>query len=488
VSMDKASNSTEKLKSFFREMVVYKSPTRSKEFSSLSIPSYLRDWLVMRFSDSDGNLDMDEVHDYAKRRIPARDEWEGLKGRMRFGGESVRFLAKLRVEIDVRTGEGLFTLPDFGFPSRKYEAVIDRSVVKKKQEELLQASETWGVIELEWRMEEMVGRPEEGRIVLMDFSPFQPYKVDLDYYQIARSKFSLEEWIDQLLMAVDYSPEGFLTQREKLSLLARLLPFVEKRLNTIELAPKGTGKSYMLSQLSKHGWLVSGGSISRARLFYDLARRTPGLVSRYDYVALDEIQSVTFADEEEVRGALKGYMENPSGEYRIGDYRGIGNAGIVLLGNIDVDSMNERTNMFSELPTAFQESALIDRFHGFVRGWYIPRMKENLKAKGWGLNTEYFSEILHDLRDDIRYRAYVDNALVVPRGADTRDTEAIKRLSTAWLKLLFPHAVCDDAMDAADFRQYCLDPAIDMRRVIRRQLHIMDSEYTDSLPEISCRE
>jgi ATP-dependent Lon protease len=199
---------------------------------------------------------------------------------------------------------------------------------------------------------------------------------------------------------------------------------------------------------------------------------------------LDEIQSISFPDEEEVRGALKGYLE--SGEYRVGDYRGVGDAGFVLLGNITEDSMDEDINMFRELPSAFQESALIDRFHGFIRGWDIPRMKENMKAEGWGLNVEYFSEILHTIRGDIRYRGIIDELLRVPKGADTRDTEAIKRLATGFLKLLFPHSLIAEEVNIIEFEEYCLKPAMSMRSIIRKQLHIMDSEYSEGIPEVRC--
>jgi ATP-dependent Lon protease len=464
-------------------MTVYKSARRSRQFAALSLPSYLRDWLVMRFADSAGQMDMDEVYAFIRKTIPRREDWEALKSRMVNGGQAVRFLAKVQVEIDVRSGEGLFSLPDFGFPRRRYEAIIESRLVRERRDDLLRSSETWGVIDLEWRVERLGSSQEEGHIVMVDFSPFRPYRIELGFYQQARAEFTLEEWSDQLLMAIDYNPAGFESQREKLTMLARLLPFVEKRLNLIELAPKGTGKSYVFQQLSKYGWLVSGGSIGRPRLFYNVASKTPGLVSRYDYVALDEIQSIIFQDEEEVRGALKGYME--SGEYRIGDYRGVGEAAIVLLGNIDIESMDVELGMLDELPQSFRESALIDRFHGFIKGWDIPRMRENLKAEGWGLNTEYISEILHALRDDVRYRAVVDTLLKVPKGADTRDTEAIKRLCTAWVKLLFPQAISADKLDVELFRRYCLEPSQEMRGVIRKQLHRMDSEYGEELPEIS---
>lgn len=474
----------DKLKSNFQEMVVYKHPTQNKFFASLSIPSYLRDWLVMRFAGNDGKVNMDEVSEYVKKSIPGEKDWEILKSNMIKGGERVRFLAKIRVELDVKTGEGLFSLPDLGFPSRKSEAIVQDRVLRQNKEDLLSSDETWGVIECEWNPIGLSGKDKDGAIYLCDFRPFKPYRVDLDFFKEMRTEFSLEEWLDVLLLAVDYNPVGFLDIKQKLTLLSRLLPFVEKRINMVELAPKGTGKSYLLSQISKYGWLVSGGSISRARLFYDISRKSRGLVSRYDYVAFDEVQTISFPDINEVRGALKGYLE--TGEYRVGDHRDTGEAGLILMGNISDDRMNENKNMFTELPLAFQESALIDRFHGFIKGWDIPRMRENMKAEGWALNVEYFSEIMHALREEIIYRAIIDELLDVPSGSDTRDTEAIKRICTGFLKLFFPNVKSAQDVNIEEFSKYCLKPAKQMRGIIKRQLHIMDNEYRDSVPDIKC--
>ena len=149
-----------------------------------------------------------------------------------------------------------------------------------------------------------------------------------------------------------------------------------------------------------------------AKMFYDMNKKTHGLVAHYDYIALDEIQSINFNDVLEMRGALKGYLE--SGDYRVVD-------------------------MFSDLPEIFQDSALLDRFRGFIKGWMIPKMNENLKANSWALNTEYFGEISHSLRDELCYRAVVDQILDVPKNVATRDIETIKRICTGFLKLLFPH-------------------------------------------------
>ena len=214
--------------------------------------------------------------------------------------------------------------------------------------------------------------------------------------------------------------------------------------------------------------------MSRAKMFYDIARRTEGLVYGHDYVALDEVQTINFTDVDEMRGALKGYMEN--GKYTVGNHEGAADSGIILLGNIPVASMNEYVNMFGDLPPVFHESALIDRFHGFLKGWDLPRMNDDLKICGWALNSEYFSSIMHALRDDPSYHAVVDMRVGVPEKSDTRDTEAIKRICTAYLKLLFPHVQHPEDISAKDLHTYCLKPAIEMRSIIKIQLGILDPD------------
>ncbi len=270
-------------------------------------------------------------------------------------------------------------------------------------------------------------------------------------------------------------------------MLTRLLPFVEKRLNLIELAPKGTGKSYLFGRVSKFGWLSSGGVMSRAKMFYDISKRTQGLVCNHDFIALDEVQTITFADVDEMRAALKGYME--SGVFTVGNYEGVADAGIILLGNIKKENMDEYLDMFADLPKEFHESALLDRFHGFIKGWDIPRMHDDLKMTGWALNSEYLCTILHMLRSDVSYRSIVDRLIEVPEKADTRDTEAVKRLSTAFLKLLFPNVEKESDIRATDFNRYCLKPAVRMRATIIKQLGIIDSEFKGkNMPNFTIKE
>lgn len=473
----------EKLRQYYGDMLVFKSSANSKFFSALSLPAFMRDWLVMRFSNDDGVIDKQEVSNYVKRVIPNKEQWNEYLVDLLHNNQTARFLSKIKIDFDAKTKSSLFSLPEFGVPQKKGEAIVDWDVIETNREYLLSPTEVWGIIEI------VMEEENRGSIFkLVDFQPFCPYTIDLDYYIEARKYFTIDEWIDVLISAIDYNPKGYVSQTQKMTMLSRLLPFVEKRVNLIELAPKETGKSYVFAQLSKYGWLVSGGSISRAKMFYDISKKTPGLVSRYDYVAFDEIQSIKFTDAMEMQGALKGYLE--SGEYRVGDTRGIGDAGLVLLGNIDSGLMDVNQNMFQDLPDIFHESALLDRFHGFIKGWNMPKMKESLKANGWALNTEYFGEIMHILREELAYRAVVDQLLQLPKNSATRDTEAIKRICTGYLKLLFPDATDVSKVDVALFETYCLKPALEMRGVIKTQLGIIDrGEFGGSvIPDITIKE
>ena len=151
--------------------------------------------------------------------------------------------------------------------------------------------------------------------------------------------------------------------------------------------------------------------------------------------------------------------------------------------------MDEYKNMMVELPKPFRQSQFLDRIHGFIKGWELPRMDDDLKAKGWALNSEYFSSIMHELREDPTYRAIVDELVVMPEKADTRDSEAIRRLSTAYLKLLFPHVRQPRDISKREFEMYCLRPAMNMRSIIRTQMGIVDEGLRGSdLPQCRVRD
>ena len=457
-----------KVRDVFADMVVLKNPERTEFFSNLSLPSYMRDWLVMKFSDDDGVIDYDSVLRYIRQYIPSREDFEQFKFEM-VNGETVRFLARIRVNVDVKTGKTLFELPDFGGSRAGASGEVTNDVVARWKETLLKESENWGIVELIWG-KDFSSRQGKGVIKLIEYSPFCPYTVDLEFYKEARRAFTIDEWIDVLISAADYNPNGYDSEQQKLCFLRRLLPFVEKRLNLMELAPKGTGKSYVYQKISKRGWLISGGTVSRASLIYDNQKKTGGLLTRFDFVGFDEIQSMTFDKPSQIQTALKDYME--FGEVQGFDAQVVADAGVIVLGNINASRFNVNENMMEEVSSVFSESASLDRFHGFIPGWEIPRMHQGLVANGWALNTEYFAEVLHLLRDDLTYTTIVDECLAVPAKPDKRDLTAIKRLCTAFVKLLYPNATCKEDIPADEF-------IIDDEKANAIEFYLIQNGYVD---------
>lgn len=472
----------ERLRDAFDTMVVYKDLTKSNFISSFKLPSFMRDWVLGRFQDEEGNIDIEETSAFIKKFIPKKEAWNGILNRVIHDEEQIRFLAKVSVNLDIRTGVISFSLPDFGLQYK--DTVIDSDVWDDCHTALLRSEENWGIVELGYQAPE--GK-EKGKITLESFQDFCPYEVDVEEFCEARKDFTLDEWIDIILGAVDYNAAGYESQSQKLAVIQRLLPFAEKRVNLMELAPAGTGKSYLFGQVSRYGWLVSG-KVTRAKLIYDMSKRQDGIVAQRDFVALDEIREAEYMQDTEIQSALQAIMEN--GKYRAPDNHEVNvDAGVIFLGNISSNAMNVYADMFGELPTPFHQPQFLDRIHGFIKGWDLPRMTDDLKVCGWALNSEYFAMILHMLREDGTYRAVVDELIELPKGADTRDTEAVKRICTAYLKLLFPHVREAGDISMKDFKRYCLRPAMDMRGIIRYQMGYADPQYLGkTVPAFTIRE
>ena len=461
----------EKVRYYFEGMVVNKN-SMLHVFKDYNIPSFIRDWFLKRYGDKNGEINTNYLQQRMQEIMPSQNQWNGILEAIINQNQHVKILAKINVIPILKEGNIAFELPTYGLTSN--ETFIDSDVIEKHRKVLLSgAKDIWGVLTLGAR--NFGKKKTELKVTLEDFVSFRPYQVDLSYYKSIREQFTLEEWMDVLLEAIDYNASGFSEFKEKHMLLTRLLPFLEKRLNLIELAPKGTGKSYVYSQISKYGWLNSGGVMTRAKLLYDMAKKQEGLIPNYDFVVLDEIKTIRFTDEHEMQAALKGYLEN--GRYTVGIKEGKADAGVILLGNIPQEKMRTDIDFISTLSNIFSDSAVLDRFHGFIEGWHIPRMSEDKKVNGWAINSEYLAEIFHALRDDITYRTIVDQLLIIPEGADTRDIEAIKRLTTSYHKLFFPHWVDLDDINTELYENYCLKPALSMRSIIKTQLGFIDIEY-----------
>ena len=468
----------DKIKTVFSEESVLKNSDKYSVFSGFSIPSFVKDWLIKMFTDENDELDENGLKRFINNNLA--NNQKNIKGTLITDKKEVTLLARIIVEPDIKKGKLRFSVPDAGLKMNECE--IPDYVAREHPE--LKGGEVWGIVTLDYLMP---ASGEKGAILLEKFKSFKPYTVDFDYFSLKREKFDLIEWVDFLIRSMEYNPDGFDSFTQKLLFISRLLVFVEPNLNMMELAPKGTGKSYVFSNLSKYGWTVSGGTVTRAKLLYDIARESPGLIQQYEFLALDEIETIKFQDENELRGALKNYLE--SGSFTVAKYKGDSNCGLIVLGNIPLDENKQPLNKqyFASLHRFFMDTALLDRFHGFVEGWYLPRMREELKINGYGLNVEYFSEILNEMRKIPEFEMIVKELLDIPPKSDVRDTKAIIKIATAYLKLLFPHVRTVDDVDKEEFKEYCLEPAMHMRGIIRHQISLLDAEFIDKLPDIKMK-
>lgn len=318
-----------KIRKVFPNESVYKVSENYSIFAGKNVPSFVKDWLIKKFTDEDGNLDKEGLLNFLDQFIPQKDSGKKIKSDLMVNRKDRVVLTRVLIEPDVKKNVMRFTIPELEI--KLNEGVVEKYIVEEHPE--LLGGEVWGIFTLTYFPPPSPKGP--GYIGIIDYKPFKPYDIDLDYFREGRKEFDLDEWIDLLLRAMEYNPEGFRSLNQKLLFLSRLLIFVEPRLNIIELAPKGTGKSYIFNNLSKYGWCVGGGIITRAKMFYDMSKNTFGFIKRYDFVALDEIQTIKFSDEEELRGALKNYLE--SGKFTVGNAMGDSDAGLILLGNISLD-------------------------------------------------------------------------------------------------------------------------------------------------------
>jgi len=447
--------------------------TLSRQLSTdFNLPSFVRDWFLKDVKPSEAQSVMPQIKQRIQDIMPTPGTWGKFLDRLR-SGETVKILSKVAIHVDLKQDLLTFSIPDFGLTSN--ETYIGNEQWQTfKQSFLNTVGSVWGVLTLHFH-EVKIGKKMEKRICLEDFRYFAPFKVKVDHLAYLREGFSIQEWLDIVLSSIDYQASGFPSLESQLTFIQRLLPFVEPRLNLFEFAPKGTGKTYIFSQLSNKVWWASGGVVSRAKFFYDMTLKTHGLVAHYDVLALDEISTLTFPNEAEMQSALKGYLE--TGRYTVGNSAGQSNCSFILLGNIPMEDMQSERNMTKTLPKIFQDSALLDRFHGLIEGWNIPRFNESMKMSGFALSSEFYAEMMHQLRQETIYESLVGSLLEVPVQADTRDTNAIKRLSAAFMKILFPHWRTLEKINRVEFNQYCLRPAIRMRQLIKQQMSFLDVQF-----------
>lgn len=464
----------DKIKKVFGSASVYKNPANYEVFNGRNLPSFVKDYLISTHIAADGSFKRAALSNFLDAHIPS--DTSAILARLR-RGETLTLLTRFVVTTSLAQNKTSFQIPDMGIKSS--DTLIPDYLIDEFPDDLIDG-EKWGILKIVY-IAPVEG--ERGHVEMVKFKPFRPMqKLDMNYIRNCREQFSFEEWVDVLISAMEYTPSAFENLTQKLEFLARLLPFLEPRLNLIELAPKGTGKSYVFGNLSKFVWLVSGGKVSRAKLVYDKSTKAPGIMRFYDMVAFDEIQTISFSDNSEMQSFLKNYLEY--GRATIDNYEFMSECSLMLLGNILLTDNNEPVSYkyFDALPEVFRESALLDRFHGIIEGWLLPRVNVDMALQDWTLNVEFFSEVLHQLRTESVYSHIVDELVVVPQGADMRHTKAVKRIATAYMKLLFPHITSSEQMNLNDFNIFCLIPAVHRRDIVRQQCSNIDAETSFSKP------
>ena len=470
-----------KIQQVFGAAAVYKNPSYYDVFVGRNLPSFIKDYLISTHVTPDGVFHREQLTRFLDDHIPADNN--AVKARL-LQGQTLTLLTRFIVNTSLTRNRVEFQIPDMGIKFADTE--IPSYLVEENPLDLIDG-ERWGILKLVYVAPEP-GRP--GHVEMVKFKPFRPMeRIDINAFRVCRKQFTTDEWIDVLISAMEYNPESFASKTQKLEFLTRLLPFIEPRLNMIELAPKGTGKSYVFNNLSKFVWLISGGKVSRAKLFYDKQKQLPGIMRYYDAVAFDEIQTISFTDGAEMQSFLKAYLED--GKTKVDNYEFMSECGLMLLGNIKLtdEGYPMSDKYFEELPENFRESALLDRFHGFIEGWLLPRIKNNMILNDWTINVEFFSEIMHQMRTASEYANVVNKAIVYPADSDTRHLKAVKRIATGYLKLLFPHITRLSDLDTEEFENYCLIPAIHRRDIIRQQCANIDYEptYAKPMPNIRAK-
>lgn len=448
-------------------LIINKAFAREAGFGSRAIPVYVREWIVSHYAGDSPALTEEaksKIAEFVRNYAPNKSEREAMKNRL-FEQNELKLLDNYAVQVNLTKGDRYLIIPFLD----ESKGVVPPNIVREN--EMLLTSGLWGVGTLVYAPP---GDDGPGQVILREFTPFQLASLDLEFFISRRGDFTTEEWIDFIVNSMGFNHHIY-SPRQKIFLISRLLPMVEPRYNLIELAPKGTGKSFVYENMSRYVAVRSGG-ITAPVLFYNDARKTPGLITRYDCVVIDEAQKVRGDRSGELTALLKSYLE--AGRFGRGSAESIASeAGIVILANIDLDEqrqpLHEVIGLFRHFPNFLQETAFLDRFSGLLPGWDLPRVTNETPSVSMGFKGDIFGEILHMLRNDIGYRDFVKTNMQLENSDDMRDSRAIENGATGLLKILFPNLKPSEE----DFYKYCVNPALEMRQRVRDELCKMDREY-----------
>lgn len=446
----------EKLQNYFAGKIVRKDLTkRIKE--GANVPVYVLEYLLGMYCSS---LDEDEIEAGVEtvKRILAEnyvrpDEAQKIIAKLREKGSYTvidRISVHLNIKEDIYEAEfsnlGIKQVPIAESYVRDYERLLCGGI--------------WCIVQMEYFYDE--ADKHRTPFMIHKLTPIQMPSLDFDEVKTARARFTDDEWIDVVLRSVGMEPVQF-NKREKWLHLARLIPLVENNYNLVELGPRGTGKSHVYKEISPNSILVSGGQTTVANLFYNMGTKQVGLVGMWDCVAFDEVAGIKFKDQDGVQ-IMKDYMA--SGSFARGKEEKNAYASMVFVGNINqsVDAILKTSHLFEPFPEAMgNDTAFLDRIHCYIPGWEIPKYRPEFFTNDYGFITDYFSEIMRELRK-ISYADAYTHYFKLGNNLNQRDVIAVKKTVSGLVKLIHPDGEFD-----RDSVEEILRFALEMRRRVKEQ-------------------
>jgi len=421
-----------------------------------NVPVYVLEYLLGMYCASDDDATIQAGLATVKRILAENyvrpDEAEKVKSKIRESG-TYKVIDKLTVKLNEKRDQYEALLSNLGV---KNAEISDAFV---RQYEKLLAGGIWCIVTLRYVYEE---NQKSSPFIVEDLKPIQMPNMDMQALFEGRRAFTEEQWLDVLLRSTGMEPTVF-EKRAKWHLLARMIPLVENNYNYCELGPRNTGKSHIFKEISPNSILVSGGQTTVANLFYNMGARKVGLVGLWDVVAFDEVAGITFKDHDGVQ-IMKDYMA--SGSFSRGRESINANASMVFIGNINqsVESLVKTSHLLAPFPEVMIDSAFFDRFHAYVPGWEIPKMRPEFFTNQFGLIVDYLAEYLREMRK-YSFSDAIDRHFKLGNNLNQRDVIAVRRTTSGLLKLLCPHG----EYDKEQVRQ-CLEYALETRRRVKEQL------------------
>ncbi|MCD7766520.1 MAG: protease Lon-related BREX system protein BrxL [Lachnospiraceae bacterium] len=447
-----------KLRQNFDGKIVRKDLTK-KIKEGANVPVYVLEFLLGQYCSSDDPEIVEQGVQNVKRILADNfvrpDEAQKILSKLRSHG-SHTVIDLITVRLDLKQNVYIADFSNLGISNipiaDEYPEKFDR----------LLCGGIWCIIQLDYEYieeEKKNGTP----IHIRKLTPIQMPHVEMDDLKQGRKAFTKEEWMDVLLRSIGMEPDE-LTEREKWLLITRMIPLVENNFNLCELGPRSTGKSHIYKEISPNSILVSGGQTTVANLFYNMGRKTVGLVGLWDCVAFDEVAGIRFKDKDGVQ-IMKDYMA--SGSFARGKEEKAASASMVFVGNINqsVDVLLKTSSLFDPFPPEMgTDTAFLDRIHCYLPGWEIPKFRPEHFTDDYGFITDYLSEFIRELRKE-QYGDALDQYFRLGKNLNQRDTIAVRKMVDGYLKLMYP-----DGKFTKEQLEEVLKLSLEMRRRVKEQL------------------